>query len=418
MVRNPYARVLNRDERAVLCNIKNGTYLKTSRKYFEVLERILKEDNNLLELKQCEDKNEVCRNILKLYDQLCRIEFYIKDEAVEDIHRHKLEVVFLAVTNRCNLKCKHCCVSADAQCKDFFSTQQLMQAADQIIELNPKHIGFTGGEPLLREDILPILEYTRRRYKGELSLLTNGLLINSQNVKRIVNAVDSVSVSLDGYDEISCAKIRGEGVFQKAVDAIQLLKANGLSDITVSMLISKGTVGAEEKFKGLCREMEVKPLIRRFTPTGRGKENCDEVMPEHDYNKDFAADRLSCALCSPGKHELYINADGDIYPCGSLLERKELIMGNITENRLKDIFEEYNKKPDTKELDHLRPWNIDGCNNCDFNIFCHECISNIISLKENPVYFQKFCERQKEILEEKVWGGRVEPKGKTFVSIN
>lgn len=417
MVRNPYTRVLERDGRVVLCNIKNGTFLKTSRKYFEVLDHILKEDNSLSELRQCEKENEVCRNILKLYDHLCQIEFYIKDEAVKDIHRHKLDIVFLAVTNRCNLQCKHCCVSADAQSKDYLSTQQLIEAVDQIIELNPGHLGFTGGEPLLREDILPVLEYTRRRYKGELSLLTNGLLINQQNVKRIAEAVDSVSISLDGYDETSCAKIRGQGVFQKAVDAIQLLKENGLKEIAVSMLISRGTVDAEEKFKNLCRDMGVKPLIRRFTPTGRGKENCDEVMPEHDYNKDFACDRLSCALCSPGKHELYINDDGDIYPCGSLLERKELVMGNITANRLQEIYEEYNKMPDTKELDRLRPWNIEGCSNCDLNIFCHECISNIISLKENPVYFQRFCKRQKEILEEKVWGSRVDPKGKTFVSI-
>ncbi len=404
MVRNPYARVLERNNRAVLCNSKNGTYLKTSRKYFQVLETILKEDNQLSELRKYEDENEICRNILNLYDKLCGIEFYISDEAMKDIHRDRLEVVFLAVTNRCNLRCKHCCVSAGPEERDRLDTKQLIQAVEQIIELNPRHIGITGGEPLLREDILPLLEYTRKKYQGELSLLTNGLLIHRQNVQRIVESVDSVSISLDGYDEKSCARIRGEGVFQRAVEAIGLLQEKGLQDITVSMLISKGTVDEEEKFRSLCQDMGVKPLVRRFTPTGRGKENCDEVMPDHDYNRDFDPKRLSCGLCNPGKHELYINGDGDIYPCGSLLDQKELIMGNITRDRLKDIYEKYSKMPDTKALDRLRPWSIEGCNQCDLNIFCHECIANIISLKENPVYFQQFCKRQKEILEKKVWG--------------
>jgi len=58
--------------------------------------------------------------------------------------------------------------------------------------------------------------------------MTNATLINADNVRIIVNSVDSIDISLDGVDERTASIVRGEGVFGKVISSIKLLKRMGL----------------------------------------------------------------------------------------------------------------------------------------------------------------------------------------------
>ena len=68
-----------------------------------------------------------------------------------------------------------------------------------------------------------LLEFIRKNYSGEVTISTNGTLIDLNNVKIITECVDKVDISLDGYNGETVSGIRGEGVFEKVIENIKLL---------------------------------------------------------------------------------------------------------------------------------------------------------------------------------------------------
>lgn len=103
--------------------------------------------------------------------------------------------------------------------------------------------------------------------------MTNALLLNENNVEEIVKNVDSVDISLDGYDEESYSKIRGKNVFNRVLDNIALLHEHGMYKISLSMVALGNDREDDRKFNELCKKLNVEPMIRRLSYTGRAKEN-------------------------------------------------------------------------------------------------------------------------------------------------
>lgn len=128
----------------------------------------------------------------------------------------KLHDVSFAISNRCNLKCKHCMVNADSCAEnEFFTTEEIKQAFRKIIEAKPENITVTGGEPLVRKDFLEIITYLRENFDGTIGLMTNATLLNEKNVDVIVSCVNNISISLDGANEETVSLIRGQMYFRK-----------------------------------------------------------------------------------------------------------------------------------------------------------------------------------------------------------
>ncbi len=135
------------------------------------------------------------------------------------------------VNYRCNYKCKMC----DLPLRDRLiragglkelSTLQLKKILKEFAGLGTGGIGFTGGEPLLREDIFELMKYSK-----ELGMIThlntNGFFLNSDNVKRLLYAnVDSINISLDGATASTHDAIRGyRGAFDKVVYAVECINS-------------------------------------------------------------------------------------------------------------------------------------------------------------------------------------------------
>lgn len=131
------------------------------------------------------------------------------------------------VTNyRCNYHCKMCDFPDREQrlrnkgLKEL-STAQLKQLLKDFRDLGTAGIGFTGGEPLLREDIFELLKYAK-----DLGLIThlntNGFLLHEENVAKLFSSgVDSVNISLDGASPKTHDTIRGyNGAFDKVIKAV------------------------------------------------------------------------------------------------------------------------------------------------------------------------------------------------------
>lgn len=359
----------------------------------------MKKDNGNVEWETIED-DDVKHNMQYLFSELLKIGYIINEKDYDKIKNEKYEVIYLSITNRCNLHCSHCCVYAGQEDFEELSVKEWKFIIDQVVQLNPDSIEVTGGEPLLYHEFCDFILYLRKVYRGNISVSTNGLLIDEFNIAFLKENVDSFSISIDGYDEESCKLIRGKGIFQKVIERIKFLKVNGITAISASMLITSYTENNKEKFATLCLKLGITPIYRRFSPSGRGKENFRNLIPQKSMLQDIDTHLLKCALCKPGKRELNISYKGDVYPCAPLSSKEEFRMGNIFEVSLKDIV---NNNSFEKKIEKYRPWNMEKCSTCNVNLFCHTCMNYMRSIQENRALFKKICKQNKSILTKAIW---------------
>ncbi len=87
--------------------------------------------------------------------------------------------------------------------------------------------------------IFEILSYTKEKFKGKIRLSTNATLIKENQVDEIIDGLYAMEISLDGYDELSCSKVRGKGVFTKVINLIKYIKSKGFNNIGLSMVVGK-----------------------------------------------------------------------------------------------------------------------------------------------------------------------------------
>ena len=125
------------------------------------------------------------------------------------------------ITDRCNLRCAHC-YQEDYSGSNELDLDGLKHVADEIIRTLSKwdkrgDIAITGGEPLLKEEMFPLIHYLESADEiSSLDILTNGTLINDKILTQIqhLTKLRCVQVSLEGASPESNDAIRGKGTFQ------------------------------------------------------------------------------------------------------------------------------------------------------------------------------------------------------------
>ncbi len=141
----------------------------------------------------------------------------------------KTPVVVWNVTRRCNLKCVHCYAHAkDEEFSGELSTSEGKAILDDLAAFGSPVVLFSGGEPLVRKDLIELAEYAVG--KGMRAVIsTNGTLIDSQtagNLKKV--GLSYVGISLDGLDEVN-DRFRGvKGAFRRAMEGIMACQDAGI----------------------------------------------------------------------------------------------------------------------------------------------------------------------------------------------
>jgi len=141
----------------------------------------------------------------------------------------KKPVVVWNVTRRCNLHCMHCYAdSHDREYSDELTTGEGVALLDDLASFGAPTILFSGGEPLIRPDLFPLVEHARERGL-RCVLSTNGTLIDEETVKKIVDSGFSyVGISFDAIGKLH-DKIRGKlGAFDASLKALRLLRDAGM----------------------------------------------------------------------------------------------------------------------------------------------------------------------------------------------
>lgn len=132
-------------------------------------------------------------------------------------------------TNACNMYCKHCYRDAGAKAEDELSTEEGLTLIDQIAGAGFRIMIFSGGEPLMRDDIFDLVSYARR--KGLRPVFgTNGTLITGETAHKLKKAgAMAMGISLDSVDPGSHDDFRAmPGAWQGAVDGMLACREAGL----------------------------------------------------------------------------------------------------------------------------------------------------------------------------------------------
>lgn len=326
-----------------------------------------------------------------------------KDEKMDNL-KTKMKVYY-APTPYCNLNCVYCYAEAE---KKFYTSMDDIKLSRAILDkiYDDSRVSafvFTGGEPLLRKDIFDLAKYVFDKKKIKPSILTNGILVNKENVKEM-HSFSSVTLSLDGHNAEIHEKTRGENTFEPVIAAIKLLQSEDIP-IRVTTVISKTNhMYIEEILDFVKNELGINEHnISTHISHGRGKDSmiectCDEVL---DFRKKYfeyslcnkngeiisliqpnvEKGRLHC-MCGAGHSEIFVNYKGDVFPC-RLLEDESYKLGNILEQPLQGLLD----SAKMKNLDTIMNVdNIDSCRTCSYKYICgggcrssHACYTGSLS---------------------------------------
>ncbi len=330
------------------------------------------------------------------------------------------------LTQRCNLFCTHCYMSAfpNADVSGDLTTEECFKVMDDIEKVNPNvFLILTGGEPLVRKDIFDIAGYGSD--KGFTCVLgTNGVLIGKTEARKMrESGLQGASISLDSVDPAKHDEFRQlPKSWEHAIRGMNYLREEGL-DFSIHMSVMAWNVSEIPRMIDLSRKLGAKVLNFFFLiQTGRG-ENIIDIEPtqyreiltylaraqgvgsaEHKVSGSLFTEfgdpwttpageshglilRAKCAphfrkviydldpespllknyaqgSCPAGKYYCRITPSGDITPCPYM----PVTAGNLREKSFDEIWH------NSPVLNDLRDPVLGGrCGDCEFSEMCGGC---------------------------------------------
>lgn len=330
----------------------------------------------------------------------------------------KLSEIWVYVTNRCNLRCEHCLVSAGEETRPETPSEKIKKAIEEAKGLGVNRVFFTGGEPFLRRDIFDLIGFVTKELKLELVILTNGTLLDESKVDKLSRIEGIViQVSLESSEASFNDSIRGKGAHEKALKAIGMLRKKGVRTIVTSTAMKKNIKEipklSERLHKGDVRTHHVLWVHKR----GRASEN--PIIPDNKdliklmntlkgkeikvdnwesyRSKVFGNRGTKVDGCNAGYTFLSIDSNGDIYPCPSLYGHEAFRMGSIDEG-LEKVWKE---SPRGKDFRELTVNDIEECSGCELRFFCGggcRCQAYFGSDEKNLLARDPYCSVIKEMI--------------------
>lgn len=175
-------------------------------------------------------------------------------------------VIKWALTNKCNLSCRHC-YNSELRNSHEFNENDVIRIVDEFSKNYVSGIQFLGGEPLLAKSLLVALKYCYEN-KINAEINTNGTLFDDAIISAICEyKVSSVTFSIDGYNCYENDEIRGNGTFNKSVSNLHLLgdkvrESNNNTLIYINSVIGRETIKNPSR---LFRFLEEFPFVAGIT---------------------------------------------------------------------------------------------------------------------------------------------------------
>jgi cyclic pyranopterin phosphate synthase len=164
--------------------------------------------------------------------------------------RHGSNAVYLrlSLTSRCNLQCRYCRPGAVREvCRpgEPLSSRELLDLAGIVHDIHPLYkLRFTGGEPLLRPDVLELIRAFRRRLPAtELCMTTNGLLLEGRSRPLRAAGLRSMNISLDTLDPERFRVLTGSDRLSQVLDGIDDARRAGFDNLKLNTVLLRSFNG-------------------------------------------------------------------------------------------------------------------------------------------------------------------------------
>lgn len=188
-------------------------------------------------------------------------------------------VISWHLLNRCNRRCKYCYRWNEASAE--LATKAVTAVIDELKKMGTRVIIFSGGEPLLREDIAEIISYSQK--SGIFTGLTSNGKLLPQRIDEI-KTLDMLKLSFDGPREIHDF-LRGDGSYEEVMQAIVAAKEKGMN-IKLNTTLTKYNIDYIDFILSKAREFAVKV---KFQPVSHvhaaGYDICSFFPDESKYRK-------------------------------------------------------------------------------------------------------------------------------------
>lgn len=192
---------------------------------------------------------------------------------MKDLYGREINYLRISVTDLCNLRCQYC-MPEDGVCKleheDVLTTEEFYEIAKAFVELGVKKIRITGGEPLVKNGIVELVEKIASLDLKELAMTTNGLLLPkyAEDLKKA--GLDRVNVSLDTLDAKKYSEITRGGDLFEVLKGIDEAKRVGLTPIKInSVLIGDFNIDEIENFVYITKEEDIDVRFIELMPIGQ-----------------------------------------------------------------------------------------------------------------------------------------------------
>jgi AdoMet-dependent heme synthase len=243
----------------------------------------------------------------------------------------------------CNITCTHCFISCSPSnhSHEMMSLSEVERRLEEARGLGIREYYFTGGEPLMNREIVPILRSTLQQ--GPATVLTNGMLLRKELCAELRQLVEEseysldIRVSLDGFDRQSHDAIRGDGVWDRVMIGLSNLAAAGIEPVITVTTAAAGVAESEgrRRFLDLIRSfgfsrprLKVLSLFRIGAEETRSGGYSPEQRLTAEMMEGGDPSVLQCSSCR------MVTSKG-VYVCPILIEEPEARMGDTLSETLR-----------------------------------------------------------------------------------
>ena len=296
------------------------------------------------------------------------------------------------VTEKCNLRCKHCYLDASCEKTSIISFDQFKDLVDIFKKNHVLNLELTGGELFVNPEAYEILELALKQF-AMVAILTNGTILSDKVLTLLSKYKEKIiiNVSIDSADPEVHDKFRGmKGAFEKSCTNIKRMAEAGIT-VRVASSIFNENMWEIDKLADLSISLGAKMFVFNFVEDfGRGTkmDKGDKVEDNLDaaayikYINDIIEKYkdiipivkgedhiLGTQNCGSAVNSIMVGADGNIRPCA--LFPKMNLFGNIFEEDFEEIF----KKDIYRRISQiLPPSEENGCDKkCRYYANCKGC---------------------------------------------
>ncbi len=257
-----------------------------------------------------------------------------------------LDILWFQVAGtRCNLECSHCFISCSPHNHKFgfLSLETVRQRLEESVRWGVREYYFTGGEPFLNPDMVPILEETLQF--GAATVLTNATVFKPDWLERLRLAEErsryslEFRVSIDGPSPATNDPIRGLGTFDRAMRGVGLLVEHGFLPIITMTRVWEDSQDQSvlSDFRRVLRDvgytrprLKILPRLKIGAEADRthGYDTFERITPEMMSGFD-----TSQLVCSSSR----VITDKGVAVCPILLDTPAAIMGQTLDEAMRDF---------------------------------------------------------------------------------